>query len=54
MIRVAAIMTRFVTPEKFYFLLGYTEELLSNWLKCPVKLEIQTVPNRESVTYKYV
>jgi len=37
-----------------YFLIGYTEEMLSQWLKCPVKLEIQVVANPKDVIYKYI
>ncbi|KAK1164300.1 28S ribosomal protein S24, mitochondrial, partial [Acipenser oxyrinchus oxyrinchus] len=29
--------------QKFYFLLGYSETLLSHFYKCPVKLEVQTL-----------
>ena len=37
-----------------YFLIGYTEEMLSQWLKCPVKLELQVVQNPKDVIYKYI
>ena len=37
-----------------YFLIGYTEEMLSQWLKCPVKLELQVVANPRDVIYKYI
>ncbi|XP_072949964.1 small ribosomal subunit protein uS3m [Epargyreus clarus] len=53
-IRVAAIIKRAVTPTKMYFLLGYTEEMLSNWIQCPVTLELQTVDKFEDVVFKYI
>lgn len=40
---ISCIMSCVLRPMKYYFLVGYTEELLSCLLKCPVKLEIQTV-----------
>ncbi|XP_059213337.1 small ribosomal subunit protein uS3m [Centropristis striata] len=48
---VAAVMLQRILPQKYYFLIGYTETMLSYFYKCPVKLEIQTVPNK--VVYKY-
>lgn len=53
-IRIAAIMSRNITARKMYFLIGYTEELLSSWLQCPVTLEIQTVEDRKDVIFKYI
>ncbi|KOB70921.1 Uncharacterized protein OBRU01_06616 [Operophtera brumata] len=53
-IRVAAIIRRAVSPTKMYFLLGYTEELLANWLQCPVTLELQTVDSFKDVVFKYI
>lgn len=53
-IRVASIMGRNLTPRKMYFLIGYTEELLSYWLQCPVTLEINTVPDKRDVIFKYI
>ncbi|KAI8420708.1 hypothetical protein MSG28_007937 [Choristoneura fumiferana] len=53
-IRVAAIIRRAVSPTKMYFLLGYTEELLSNWLQCPITLELQTVDSFKDVVFKYI
>lgn len=40
-------------PQQFYFLQGYTETILSYYLKCPVKLDLQTVndPNDLVVTH---
>ncbi|KAF2357054.1 28S ribosomal protein S24 mitochondrial [Trinorchestia longiramus] len=53
-IRIAGIVQRKVQPRKMYFLIGYSEELLSYWLKCPVKLELQTVASQEDLVYKYI
>jgi small subunit ribosomal protein S24 len=54
LIRIAGIAKQSLPPRKFYFLIGYSEELLSNWLQCPVKLELQTVGDKKDVTFKYV
>ena len=43
-----------LSASKIYFLIGYTEELLSMWLKCPVKLELQFVPDYKDVIFTYV
>ncbi|KAL1465552.1 hypothetical protein WDU94_005109 [Cyamophila willieti] len=53
-IRIAGIVERSIHPRKMYFLIGYTEELLSFWLQCPVKLELQTVESRKDVVFKYI
>lgn len=53
-IRIASLMSRNLTPRKMYFLIGYTEELLSNWLQCPTTLEIQTIADKKDVIYKYI
>uniref|UniRef100_A0A8C6TP68 Mitochondrial ribosomal protein S24 n=1 Tax=Neogobius melanostomus TaxID=47308 RepID=A0A8C6TP68_9GOBI len=49
---VCALMIQKLPPYKFYFLIGYSESLLSHFYKCPVKLEIQTLPDK--TVYKYV
>ncbi|XP_029300102.1 small ribosomal subunit protein uS3m [Cottoperca gobio] len=49
---VCAIMVQKLNPLKFYFLIGYSESLLSHLYKCPVKLEVQTL--QDSVVYKYL
>lgn len=54
MIRIAGIVQQKLAARKMYFLIGYCEELLSYWLKCPVKLELQTVPDKKDVIYKYI
>ncbi|XP_041363234.1 28S ribosomal protein S24, mitochondrial-like [Gigantopelta aegis] len=54
MIIIAGLVLQNTMPRKLYFLWGYSEELLSHYLKCPVKLEIQTVADRRDITFKYV
>nr|CAG4652308.1 EOG090X0I6M [Triops cancriformis] len=54
LIRIAGLVTQSIPARKMYFLIGYTEELLSNWLQCPVKLELQTISDKESVVFKYI
>jgi small subunit ribosomal protein S24 len=54
LIRIAGIIQRSITARKMYFLIGYTEELLSYWLQCPIKLELQTVGDKKDVVFKYV
>ncbi len=53
-IRVAGIVYQGISQRKMYFLIGYTEELLSYWVQCPVKLELQTVSDKKAVVYKYI
>jgi small subunit ribosomal protein S24 len=53
-IRVAALIKQGVSARKMYFLIGYTEELLSYWLQCPVTLELQTVTDPKDVIFKYI
>lgn len=54
LIRIAGLVYRGVLPRKMYFLIGYTEEFLSFWLQCPVKMEIQTVADKRDVVFKYI
>nr|XP_046230147.1 28S ribosomal protein S24, mitochondrial [Scatophagus argus] len=49
---VCALMLQKLKPQKFYFLIGYTEALLSHLYKCPVKLEVQTLQSK--AVYKYL
>ncbi|KAM9215667.1 small ribosomal subunit protein uS3m [Leptosomus discolor] len=49
---VCAVLARGLPPAKLYFLVGYAETLLAHFYKCPVRLELQTVPAR--VVYKYL
>ena len=53
-IRIAAVVKRGLIPSKMYFLIGYTEELLSYWLQCPITLELQTTEKPLDVVFKYV
>ncbi|XP_068128462.1 small ribosomal subunit protein uS3m [Hyperolius riggenbachi] len=52
MIIICAVIYRKLAPQKFYFLIGYTETLLSYLYKCPVKIEVQTVDTK--VIYKWL
>nr|CAG4635181.1 EOG090X0I6M [Alona affinis] len=53
-IRIAGIIRQGIPARKMYFLIGYCEELLSSWLQCPVKLELQTIEKREETIFKYI
>jgi len=53
-IRIAGIVVQNMPPSKMYWLIGYTEEMLSYWLQCPVKLELQTIEKREQTIFKYI
>ena len=53
-IRIAALIKPLVIVRKLYFLIGYSEEMLSLWLKCPVKLELQVVDDPKKAVYKYI
>ncbi|CAG7721205.1 unnamed protein product [Allacma fusca] len=48
LIRIAGIIQQSIPARKMYFLLGYSEEILSHWIQCPVKLELQTVEDKKS------
>ena len=52
-VRVACLLEMHLSAYKTYFLIGYTEEMLSQWLKCPVKLELQ-VADKDQTIYKYI
>ncbi|XP_015666608.1 28S ribosomal protein S24, mitochondrial [Protobothrops mucrosquamatus] len=47
---ICAILMQNLPPHKIYFLVGYTEVLLSFFYKCPVKMEVQTIS--EKIIYK--
>ncbi len=51
---LAIMISKLYRPQKVYFLVGYTEELLSLLLKRPVKLHIQTIHNPEDVVFKKI
>lgn len=52
MLVICALLLQKLQPNKYYFLIGYTEELLSHFYKCPVKMEIQTLEDK--TVYKYL
>ena len=54
LIVIAGFLRRPLNISEVYFLIGYTEEILSLLLKCLVKLEIQTVKQYGDVTYKQI
>jgi small subunit ribosomal protein S24 len=54
MVRIAALVQKRMLTRKIYFLIGYTEEMLSLWLKCPVKLEFQFLDSAKDVVFKYI
>lgn len=54
LVRIACLINRKVAAKKIYFLIGYTEEFLSFYLKCPVKLELQSVGSEADTIYRYV
>ena len=40
---ISAVAKRFLRGQSVYFLIGFSEELLSCLLKCNVKIELQSV-----------
>ncbi|KAM7392317.1 hypothetical protein PAMA_007434 [Pampus argenteus] len=52
MLIVCALILHKLPPAKMYFLIGYSEYLLSHFYKCPVKLDIQTLTSK--AVYKYL
>lgn len=54
LIVIAGIILQNIQVRKLYFLIGYTEEMLSYILKCPVKMELQSTNDRKDVVFKYV
>jgi small subunit ribosomal protein S24 len=38
--------------QKIYFLIGYSEQLLSFLLKCIVKIQVQTIYNKNDLIFK--
>jgi len=54
LITLSGFITRKVMPSKVYFLQGYTEELLSRILKCPVKIDIQTTDSLDDLVFKEI
>lgn len=48
------MVIRATSPMSIYFLVGYTEEILSYVLKSVVRLEIQTIEDTNDLVYKYI
>jgi small subunit ribosomal protein S24 len=53
-IYIAGIVQQTVPARKMYFLIGYTEEFLGFFLKCPVKMEVQSVPSKKDTVFTYI
>lgn len=49
---ICALVSRRLPAHKFYFLVGYSQTLLSHLYRCRVRLHLQTVPAK--VVYKYL
>ncbi|KAK3738634.1 hypothetical protein RRG08_006730 [Elysia crispata] len=41
-------------PRQVYFLQGYSETMLSGWLKMPVKIELQSVASQSDMVFKKI
>ncbi|GFS60504.1 28S ribosomal protein S24, mitochondrial [Trichonephila inaurata madagascariensis] len=54
LIVISGIIVQNLQVRKLYFLMGYTEEMLSYIFKCPVKMELQSTPERKDIVFKYV
>merc|ERR1719334_1297826 len=54
LITLSGFVIRRIPPRKIYFLQGYTEELLSRILKCPVKIDIQTCNTKDDLVFKEI
>uniref|UniRef100_A0A8C8S7Q6 Mitochondrial ribosomal protein S24 n=1 Tax=Pelusios castaneus TaxID=367368 RepID=A0A8C8S7Q6_9SAUR len=52
MLIICAVFLPCLPAHKYYFLIAYTEELLSFLYKFPVKMKVQIVPKK--VIYKYL
>lgn len=53
-IRIAFLLKRRIRAQKIYFLIGYSEEMLANWLQCPITLEMQSIEKIEDAIFKYI
>lgn len=51
---IAFIFLKSINPTKAHFLIGYSEEILSCVLKCPVKLELQAANSDKDLVYQYI
>ncbi|CAG2180517.1 unnamed protein product [Oppiella nova] len=54
LIVIAGIVHQTIAQTKIYFLVGYTEAILSYILKCPVKMDIQTTHDPKALIVKYI
>lgn len=53
-ITINGIVHMGIPARKYYWLIGYTEEILSRILKCPVKVDVHTTERRDALIYKYI
>lgn len=53
MIILSGLILRTIHPRQLYFLIGYTEEILSGLLKSPVKMELQSVEKKDDVIFTH-
>ncbi|VDP31499.1 unnamed protein product, partial [Soboliphyme baturini] len=51
---LVGIVERRISSAKMLWLIGFTEELFSLIFKQPVKMELQTIENKEEIVYKYI
>lgn len=51
---ICGIISPLPSMNSIYFLMGYTEELLSRFLKLNVKVQVQCVPSRKPLVHKVV
>ena len=54
MIFITGLIVPKLSAIKFHFMVGYTEEILSCLLKCPVKLEFDFVFHSSMVIFKKI
>ena len=54
MIYIGGLLQTRMKISSVYFLVGYTEELLSYLLKCPVKVDFQTVKDSRDMNFKFI
>ncbi|KAM7540248.1 hypothetical protein Aperf_G00000042605 [Anoplocephala perfoliata] len=43
-----------ISSNEFYFLVGYSEQMLSYLLRCPVKVEPRMILNPKDVIFRYI
>lgn len=51
---IAGIVCPLPNTSTMHFLIGYTEELLSHFLKWNIKVEVQAVESKKVVTFKHI